>query len=328
VWVFALPMGMLTATLLTFGRFSADQELTAARAGGVSLLSLVSPILGLAILLSAFSAWVTMDLGPRSRVAYKALIQQALTQVATTTLPARRHIKDFKGYIFYIEDNKDGELKGVTVFYLNDQNEVTITAHASQGRLTVKPQEQVLVVELLSAKSIMINGGQFTPGPAGNWRVELPLQRRRSSEERPDISDMTIRQLRSELTVLEQSIELPSGEAGLDAESVEAYRTAVKQRADLVSPVRFQINRQVAFSFACIGFTLVGIPLGIRVHRRETNIGVALALILVLVYYSFFILGQSFESRAEFAPHLIVWIPNFIFQVVGGVLLWRANRGI
>ena len=99
VWTFALPMGMLAATLLVFGRFSADQELTAARSSGVSLFSLILPILALSLVLCGVCAWMNMEVCPRAWNAYKHLIDNFKVDIANAQLPEGRPIKDFKNYI-------------------------------------------------------------------------------------------------------------------------------------------------------------------------------------------------------------------------------------
>ena len=310
VWVFALPMGMLTATLLIFGRFSADQELTAVRASGVSLLSLISPILLLSLALCAVSALVNLEIAPRCRVAYKKLI-----------LGLRVVIKDFPGYIFYVRKNRNHNLEDVIVYDIAQKT----TVRATRGRLDLDIPNQQIILHLFDAKGLRLTGG--LPVNAGD--TILPIKLNAAEKPTHRISDMTFLQLEDELRDLDRRMNRaePLPLRTLSAEQLQATkREWEKQRKDLTSPVRVQIHQQVAFSFACFGFTLVGIPLGIRVHRRETNVGIALALILVAIYYSFIVLGKSLDTRPEFAPHLIVWLPNFIFQAVGAVLLWRANR--
>jgi LPS export ABC transporter permease LptF len=329
VWVFALPMGLLTATLLVFGRFSADQELTAARAGGVSLLSLIMPVLLLSLFCCGVSAWINMDLGPRCRVAYKNLIFQVRAEFVNAQLPEGRFIRDFPGYIFYVDKNRGGNLENVMVFKLQNETNVTTTVRAPRGRLEIDAPRKQLVLHLFDARSVTASDTHVSIGSSPELILNFNLSAATNQVYNPKISDMSFRQLRAELDDLEQKMNLPLATNGASSDEMRAQmREAEKQRNDLTEPIRVEMHRQIAFSFACFGFTLIGIPLGIRVHRRETNIGVAIALGLVLVYYAFIMLGESLSARPEFAPHLIVWLPNFIFQAVGAVLLWRANRGI
>ena len=326
-WVFALPMGMLTATLLVFGRFSADQELTAVRASGISLLSLISPILLLSLALCALSALVNMEIGPRCKVAYNNIRFNLTAQLSRAQLPEGRAIKDYPGYIFQIGKNRNGDLQDVMVFVLKDETNTVTTVRAARGKLEVDAPNQRITLYLYNGKTVDLREGRMVPGAFEE--LPIPLELPRQSTFRPSISDLTYAQLWDELHEWEQRLDTQVSGRNLSKEQLQdRKRELEKLVGDPTTPIRFQIHQQVAFSFACLGFTLVGIPLGIRMHRRETNVGIAVALVLVAVYYSFILLGQSLNTRAEWAPHLIVWLPNFIFQAVGAVLLWRANQGM
>ena len=324
VLVYSLPMGMLMGTLLVFGRFSADQELTAARASGISLLWLAWPVLAVSLLLCGVCAAVNLYIGPASRVAHKDLISEVAVKLVGVALPEGRFVKlanptpgagqaasDMPGCIIYVGRNDGSNLTEVLIYVLEGNTNVTTKLRAPHGYYQVNQTNQ-LEVHLFQAQALTRFGEHWAaPVFLGEWTSPpFSLNPGGKDNQRIKLSDMTFPQLRAELAYL-RSFQGPGQ----------------PHAADLETPVLVQLNRQVAFSFACFGFTLVGIPLGIRVHRRETNIGMAIALSLVIVYYSFILLAGHFDTRPEMLPQLILWLPNFLFQIVGAVLLLRANKG-
>lgn len=305
VLVFALPMGMLTATLLTFGRFSADNELTAVRASGISLLSVITPVLILSVLLSGVCAGVNLWWAPKCRVAYKQLIHQVGADRLTSLLQPRTFIREFPPYIAYFGEVKGSRLSDVWLYELDTvSTNVKTTIRAPGGTVALDKANKKLLFTLTNASTLSVRESGETERTPAFW-TELPItvELRERAEKEPGLSDLTF-------------------------EGLQERRVELEERGVNITPVLVQLHKQVAFSFACIGFTLIGIPLGIRAHRRETSAGIAMALMLVIVYYSFLFLGQSVDTKREFMPHLIVWVPNFIFQIVGIILLRRANRGL
>ena len=350
--VYALPMGFITATLLVFGRFSADQELTAMRASGVSLLSLITPVLLLSLLCCGLSAWFNLDLGPRSRVAFVNLRFELLHDLANAQIPEGQFINEFPGYRVYIGKNNNGELQDILILRLQTSTNGAVVTHAPRGRFTTDRALNQLVVDLVEPRIINL-GARNNITSMQSWRFNFSATAITNRIFKPKISDMTFGQLREEQRGLQEELRelkqlnFSAANAGSPAtlEGLKQLNLAVGTNASPAATaallreetnirlraserVRVAMHQEIAFSFACFGFTLVGIPLGIRVHRRETNIGIALALGLVAVYYGFTMLGGSLAARPELYPHLILWLPNFLFQGIGAALLWRANRGL
>lgn len=321
--VYALPMGLITAALLVFGRFSADQELTAARAGGISLVSLVWPVIALSLAFCALSAWFNMEIGPRSRVEYVNLRNELKNELVSAQIPEDRMIRDFPGYLFYTEKNNGGKLENVEIFKLEPGTNIPPEVKAPSGEIHTDLAARKITITLHDAQIIKLYPHTVSSS-VGQYQFVFDLNVNSNQVYKPKISDMTFGQLREEMHNLE-TIRIPVTTTNREELQRQFNELRLQQR-DWTEPVRVEMNRQIAFSFACFGFTLIGIPLSIRIQRRETNIGIAVALLLVLAYYSFFLLGESLSARAEFAPHLILWLPNLMFQAVGTVLLWRANR--
>jgi lipopolysaccharide export system permease protein len=323
VLVYSLPMAALTAALLVFGRFSSDNELIAARANGISLIALAFPVILLCLALCGLCAWINMEVAPRCRVAYKRLFAQ-LAQRSPAIIPAGRFVTQFPGYVIYadqvtsMENGRVLELEDVLFFEVSEGRKVQdvraprarLERHAEKGevRLTFFDGRALywFALEDASTNGVSDGGGSgyWQPVAISPFHVTVKVPSDLTTERLPQFNDMTWRQLWTERR--------------------ELRRLGIEE----LTPLDVQLHRHVAFSFACFGFALVGIPLGVRAHRRETSVGVAVAIGLVLIYYGFLIVAQAFETRPEAAPWLIVWMPNALFQLTGAWLLWRANRAL
>lgn len=297
---YTIPMAILTATMLCFGRLSSDNEVTAMRASGISLYKIGLPLLIAVFIISLGSVYLNDRVLPQSHFASYRLIKKVVIKRPTAYLESGTFIKNFKGYILFIHGIDKNKLKNIRIYQLQD-NGPTRTIIAERGEFITYPEQNIVKLKLA-------NGTADEPNPKNpslfyklnfkTYYMTLNLNNDFAEgeiEKKP--KDMTIKELKDEL-------------ARLRASGVET------------TPLLTEIHRKLAMAFSGFVFVLVGLPLAINTKRREKSVGFGISLILLTIYYLLFIAGQALSLKDIVPPIIGMWATNAIYFAVGIVLIF------
>jgi len=317
---YALPLGLLTGVLLAFGRMGSQQELTAMKAGGLSLGRIARPALLLAAALALLSAWLNLEVAPDANTEYRRLlVGSAKDNPASVIVPGQLN-RQFPGMVIRASA-RDGEvLRDFWLWRVDDRGRLVQTVHAREARLAravSKAGEGVLRITLTDAR--------LDTRPAGDQTFLQP-----SSFATADTSTLEFpasgifkdgenfqRKLRW-LTTQELLVAIERGwdvTAGADAATLERGRMVAKT----------QLMAHLASAFSVFSLAFLAVPLAVRVGRAETFVNAAVALAIALTYYLLTSMAGYVKDPA-YRPDLLVWLPNLIVVTLGWFLLRRASR--
>ncbi|WP_240527407.1 LptF/LptG family permease [Synechococcus sp. 65AY6Li] len=314
--VLTFPMSMLLATLLAYGRLSADNEITALRGCGVSLYRLVVPALLLSLLVTTLTFLFNELVVPVSNRQAALTLNRALNR---TPEFRRENIlyQEFGEILapepdgtfsrrqgltrqFYARSFDGQEMRGVIVLDVSNEALSQILL-AQRGRWD--PQENLWVFE---------EGTNYIVSPDGTYS---------------NIATFARQELRLPRAPLDLAQEVRSPEE-MNIPELRRYLEVLASSGDLQRVRRLQVNlsQKYAIPFACLAFTLIGAPLGLRPQRTSSSLGLGLSVLIIFAYYVLLFVSQALGQIGTLGPEVAAWLPNCVCLGIGGALLYRANR--
>ncbi|MBJ6727066.1 LPS export ABC transporter permease LptF [Geomesophilobacter sediminis] len=297
-WLYTIPMALLLATLLAFGRLSGDSEVTAMKSCGISLYGMLPPPIVFALICCVLCSWITIYAVPWGNLAFKKLIIEVAQNKAGVVLKERVFNDAFPGLVIYTEkfDPKRQTMEGVII---NDERNPKdpSTIFAKGGALVADPGERSIEFHLKDGsihRSSGKEGYRLVEFQGYDLRVSLAQEDKQAEKSE---SEMTLDELRHP----------PKGRSAKD-----------------VMSMRLEYYSRLALPFSCFVFTLLAMPLGIQNRRSGKAAGFSVSIGVLLLYYIALSGFKTMGERGVISPALACWAPNIVFLVLGAYLFRKA----
>ena len=316
---YALPMGILTGVLLVLGRMSADREITAIRSAGVSIAGISAPIFFFALLGVVLSGSVNFYFMPITRLAYQRELADTVRANPLSFIVEKTFIRDFPGRVIFVSEKQGELMKDFWIWELDSENKVRHFARAQTARVDYDEPNNKLVLTLSRVQA----ESRDEKDPE-NFSV---LRGAATSDQAT--FDLSLDQLtgRQTVSVKLKWMTLPQLWTEWQRLGRPDPKVPLAERQNLRIKVQTVIQEKAATAFSVLSFALIAIPLGIKVSRKETSANLGVALALAMAYYFATVVVGWFDNKPEFRPDLLMWLPNFGFQVLGIRMFYKADRG-
>ncbi len=354
----AVPMAVLVAVLMAFGRLANDNEITALLSSGVSPLSLLAPVAVVAAMVStalmAFNEFVLPDSNFRA----KQLMSTIRRQKPAVSLKDREgeFITDFPGHVLRVDrvrlDSQSptapvtgSMLEGILVYELDrtGRDPATIVT-ARTGSIELWQGGAVVRLVLHDGEMIQIDPDDRSRDLRTTFETQAILIRDRDriqaasarpSDYRGD-RELSSRAMLERVEAYREHVQTGlSRIAQFQADSlmpevvtenkVDRERRRIRTYDRSINRYLVEVHKKFSIPVSCVVFVIVGVPLGMMARGAGRTVAVVGSLVLFLLYWSSLISGENLADEGHIPPWLAMWSANIVVALLGSLLVLAVS---
>jgi lipopolysaccharide export system permease protein len=302
---FIIPMSVMLSILLTFLRLSGDNEITALKAGGISIHQLLPPVMAFCLIGCLLTGFMGIYGLPWGRTAFKQLAIDTAERHLDFAIKERTFNDSFKGVMLYVT-HMDTKTRTMTDVFIEDQRNANIisTVVAPKGSLILNAERRSVLLRLYNGtiNQVDIKNRSVNTVRFATYDINLDAgQRARAIQHGPkDEEEMSLAELRE-------------------------YLAEDRPRDRQYYLTWMEYHKKFSLPFACLALGILAVPLGIQSKSSRRSFGIGLGLVFFLFYYILLSAGWVFGEAGTYPPIIGMWIPNL---VMAGIGIWILNHTV
>ena len=334
-----VPLAVLFASIIAFGRISVDQEITATKSTGVNPYRMTVLCFIFYLFLSVFMAYFNDFIMPEANHVLKNLLVKITYKKPITAIKPGT-FSNFNNLTVYAKDRSDEALYDLLIFN-TENSRFPQTVQAKRGEMYLDPVSDQLKVILYDGEMFERDSAapeNFTITKFDNYtfyrynlgygsddtdnrfrgnRELTSLQIKelsKTNHENLEIINSEINEYNSVIANLRyDGIRMdPTGEFRRFSTMKETKESQKREIERQLRIYRVEVNKKYSLGAACFIFFLVGLPIGMMAKTSALGVSFIFSSIIFLFYYVMIIMGEEMGIRGTINSALSMWLPAII----------------